>query len=141
MRKSYDGGVVGTTDPLAVEKHYERMEAAVKNLHPDAFDLTRDEAVKTVTDQGEPRWKMKVRFTLLDIELTYHFTYGTNHGHGKNKYTTIVGVDDDTARNIQFALHGNQWAFQYPDDKHWADTVTRFNMKEIEKVTVETHNE
>ena len=140
VRQSYEGGVAGSSGPLAVEKHYERMEAAVKNLYPDALDLTRDEPVEA-TDQVGSYTKMVVWFTILDPNLIHHFAYGTNHGHGKDAYTTISGVDYGTARNIQFALHDREWAFQYPDDEQWADTVTRFCMKEIEKVTVVKHDE
>lgn len=69
---------------------------------------------------------------------TTHFTYGANHlgGKGFNKFTTIVGVDSEAARDIEIALHGREWAFDYPDDDRWAGIVQKHGLTCIETVTV-----
>lgn len=49
--------------------------------------------------------------------MRYYFTFGSNHlnGEGWGKYAEIIGVDDETARKIMFALYEDKWAFQYSE--------------------------
>lgn len=72
------------------------------------------------------------------MDKVTHFSYGANHldGKGFNRFTTIDGVDDETAREIQMAIHGPEWAFQYPDDEQWQQTVKRHGLSCYEHVTV-----
>ena len=65
------------------------------------------------------------------------FTYGVNHGHGLNAYTLIEGVTDEVARELQFTLHGPEWAFQYDADAiEFKASTQRHGLRCVEKVTV-----
>lgn len=65
-----------------------------------------------------------------------HFTYGSDHEFGTKGYTTIEGVDHETARKIQFALHGDQWSFDYPDNFLWEQMIEKYNMECAERVVI-----